>query len=107
VKVTNSTENIGAFGGLNFISEKFITLKINSKVESGLGGRSAQSAYSYAAVIKNLWLLFLSGDGCAEDIEEHLRSGFLQIPNLKVCSADTIGRVLKNLKQEKGRNWFF
>ena len=52
-------------------------------------------------MIKNLWLLFLSEGDCAEDIQEHLRSDFLQIPDLKVCSADSIGRVLKNLKQEK------
>ncbi|MEI6866486.1 MAG: IS1380 family transposase, partial [Flavicella sp.] len=52
-------------------------------------------------MIKNLWLLFLSAGDCAEDIEEHLKSDLLQIPNLKVCSADTIGRVLKSLAQEK------
>ncbi len=44
---------------------------------------------------------FLAGGDCAEDIEEHLKSDLLQIPNLKVCSADTIGRVLKSLSQEK------
>jgi hypothetical protein len=74
VKVTNSIEYIGAFGGLNFISEKFNTIILNSLIYSYLRFRLAQSAYNYAAVIKNLWLLFLSGDGCAEDIEEHLRS---------------------------------
>jgi hypothetical protein len=52
-------------------------------------------------VIKNLWLLFLSGGDCAEDIQEHLKSDFLQIPNLKVCSPDTIGRVLKSLSNKK------
>jgi hypothetical protein len=42
-------------------------------------------------------MLFLAGGDCAEDIEQHLKSDFLQIPNLKVCSPDTIGRVLKSL----------
>jgi hypothetical protein len=44
---------------------------------------------------------FLIRRRLSEDIEEHLRSNFLQIPNLKVCSPDTIGLVLKSLKQEK------
>lgn len=101
VKVTTSTENIGAFGGLNFISENFNTLNFSSLIDSSLGKRPAQAAYSYADVIKNIWLLFLSGGDCAEDIQEHLRSDFLQIPTLKVCSADTLCRVLKNLKQDK------
>jgi hypothetical protein len=77
VKVTNSTENIGAFGGLNFISKNFDTLKFNSLIELNLGKHPSQSAYSFSDVIKNLWLLFLSGGDCAEDIQEHLRSDFL------------------------------
>ncbi len=44
---------------------------------------------------------FLAGGDCAEDIGEHLKSDLLQILNLKVCSADTIGQVLKSLSQEK------
>jgi len=101
VKVTTSTENIGAYGGLNFISENFNTLDFSSLIDTHLGDRPLQSTFSYADVIKNLWLLFFAGGDCAEDIQEHLRSDFLQIPNLKVCSPDTIGRVLKNLQQEK------
>jgi len=46
-------------------------------------------------------MLFLAGGDCAEDIGEHLKSDLLQIPNLKVCSPDTIGHVLKSLTQEK------
>ena len=45
--------------------------------------------------------IFSRGGDCAEDIAEHLKSDFLQIPNLKVCSPDTIGRVLKSLVQQK------
>jgi glutaredoxin-related protein len=101
VKVTTSTEKVSAYGGLNFISEIFNNLEFSSLIKSQLGPRSAQSKFSYSDVIKNLWLLFLSGGDCAEDIGNHLKSDFLQIPNLKVCSPDTIGRVLKSLAQEK------
>lgn len=101
VKVTTTTENISAYGGLNFISENFNSLEFTSLIEKHLGKRSLQSQFSYSDVIKNLWMLFLSGGDCAQDIEEHLKSDFLQIPNLKVCSPDTIGRVLKSLAQQK------
>ena len=101
VKVTTSTENISSYGGLNFISETFNNLDFSSLIENELGHRPLQSKFSYSDVIKNLWMLFLAGGDCAEDINEHLKSDFLQIPNLEVCSPDTIGRVLKSLSQKK------
>jgi hypothetical protein len=101
VKITTTTENISAYGGLNFISEIFNNLEFSSLIEKQLGQRPLQSEFSYSDVIKNLWMLFLAGGDCAEDIEQHLKTDFLQIPNLKVCSPDTIGRVLKSLAQQK------
>jgi hypothetical protein len=101
VKITTTTENISAYGGLNFISEIFNNLEFASLIENQLGQRSLQSEFSYSDVVKNLWMLFLAGGDCAEDISEHLKSDFLQIPNLKVCSPDTIGRVLKGLAHKK------
>jgi len=101
VKVTTSTENVSSYGGLNFISETFNNLDFSSLIENELGHRPLQSKFSYSDVIKNLWMLFLAGGDCAEDINEHLKSDFLQIPNLEVCSPDTIGRVLKSLSQKK------
>jgi hypothetical protein len=101
VKITTTSENISAYGGLNFISETFNNLEFSSLIESHLFQRPLQSRFSYSDVIKNLWMLFLAGGDCAEDIEEHLKSDFLQIPNLKVCSPDTIGRVLKSLAHQK------
>ena len=101
VKVTTTTEKISAYGGLNFISEIFNTLEFPSLIEIHLGKRALQSEFSYSDVIKNLWMLFLAGGDCAEDIGEHLKRDFLQIPNLKVCSPDTIGRVLKSLAGQK------
>ena len=101
MKITTTTENISAYGGLNFISEIFNNLEFSSLIEKQLGNRPLQSEFSYSDVIKNLWMLFLAGGDCAEDIEQHLKTDFLQIPNLKVCSPDTIGRVLKSLAQQK------
>lgn len=101
MKVTTTTENISAFGGLNFISALFTNLDFSGLISNNLGDRPLQSKFSYSDVIKNLWLVFLAGGDCAEDVGEHLKADLLQIPNLKVCSPDTIGRVLKSLAQEK------
>ena len=101
VKITTTSENISAYGGLNFISEIFNKLDFSSLIEDQLGTRPLHSEFSYSDVIKNLWMLFLAGGDCAEDIQEHLKSDFLQIPNLKVCSPHTIVHVLKNLAQPK------
>jgi len=46
-------------------------------------------------------MLFFAGGDCAEDIGAHLRSDFLELPDLKVCSPDTICRVLKSLAPKK------
>ena len=88
-------------GQLNYISEIFNNLEFSCLIEKHLGTRPLQAEFSYTDIIKNLWLLFLAGGDCAEDIEEHLKSDLLQIPNLKVCSPDTIGRILKHLSQQK------
>ncbi len=101
MKVTISTENINAYGELNYISEIFNNLEFSILIEKHLGTRPLPLEFSYCDVIKNLWMLFLAGGDCAEDIGEHLKSDLLQILNLKVCSADTIGRILKSLSQEK------
>jgi len=81
--------------------EIFNNLELPRLIEKHLGTRTLQSAFSYYDVIKNLWMLFLARGGCAEDIGAHLKSNFVQVPNLKVCSPDTIGRVLKSLTQAK------
>jgi len=73
VKITTTSENISAYGGLNFISEIFNKLEFSTLIESQLGTRPLQSKFSYSDVIKNHWMLFLAGGDCAEDIQEHLK----------------------------------
>ncbi len=66
-------------------------------IAKDLGTTPLQAEFSYCDVIKNLWLLFLAGGDCAEDIQERLKSNLLQTHNVNVCSPDTIDRVLKSL----------
>jgi len=101
VKTTKSLENIGSFGGLNFISHEFDRLGLSHLITSSLGKRGSFSTYSYADIIKNLWLIYFSGGDCAEDIQTNLKDEFKNIKNVKWCSADTILRLQKELSTEK------
>ena len=97
MKITHSSEKIGAFGGLHFVSQQFMNLGLEALIREHLGSRVPQATYSYSDVIQNLWLIFFAGGDCSEDIEDHLREDLEQLPGLQVCSADTIGRVQKSL----------
>ena len=101
MKVTYSSEKIGSFGGLNFVSKEIKSLGLEQLTREHLGDRSSLATYSYFDVIKNLWLIFFAGGDCAEDIEEHLKSDFEQIYGVNICSADTLGRVQKTLSLPK------
>ena len=97
MQITYSTEQIGSFGGLNFLSKEINRLKLDQLIDNHLGTRSERATYSYSDIIKNLWFIFFSGGDCAQDIEDNLKTDLEQVPNLKVCSADTLARVQKSL----------
>lgn len=101
MKITYSKEQIGSFGGLNFVSKEISNIGLDKMLSSTIGNRSKSAEYSYLDVVKNIWLIFFAGGDCAEDIQENLKSELETIPENNVCSADTIGRVLKSLSQEK------
>jgi len=54
--------------------------------------------YSYRDSIKNLACVFLSGESYIEDINTHLGEYLSSIPGNNVTSADTVLRVLNELK---------
>lgn len=101
MKTTKSSENIGSFGGLNFISHEFDRLNLSSLITSHLGLRGVCSIYTYSDIIKSLWLIYFSGGDCAEDIQTNLKEEFKNIKGVKACSADTILRLQKELSTEK------
>lgn len=101
MKITLSTDNIKSFGGLNFISKEYDDLKLPELITKHLGHRSVFSKYSYSDLVKNLWSITFSGGDCAEDIQTNLKDELTQIEALKVCSADTILRLQKDLSLEK------
>jgi hypothetical protein len=97
VKITTSLENINSFGGLNFISTEFEQLQLPKLITSFLGKRSLLATYEYSDVIKNIWMILFSGGDCAEDIQTNLKSELSNVLNMKICSADTILRLQKEL----------
>lgn len=101
MKITTSLENIHSFGGLNFVSEQFDQLKLPELIANTLGNRSLLATYDYADIIKNIWMTIFAGGDCAEDIQTNLKGEFENITKMKVCSADTILRLQKELSTEK------
>jgi hypothetical protein len=101
MKITTSLENIHSFGGLNFVSEQFEHLKLPELITNKLGRRSLLATYEYSDIIKNVWMTIFAGGDCAEDIQTNLKDEFENITKMKVCSADTILRLQKELSTEK------
>jgi len=97
MKITTSSENIHYFGGLNFISSEFEQLKLPKLITSHLGRRSSLATYEYSDIIKNIWMILFSGGDCAEDIQTNLKSELSSVLNMKICSADTLLRLQKEL----------
>ena len=97
MKITTSLENIHSFGGLNFISTEFEQLQLPKLITSFSGKRSLLATYEYSDVIKNIWMILFSGGDCAEDIQTNLKSELSNVLNMKICSADTILRLQKEL----------
>lgn len=101
MKITTSLENIHSFGGLNFVSDEFERLKLHELIASTLGKRSLLAIYEYSDIIKNVWMTIFAGGDCAEDIQTNLKAEFENITHMKVCSADTILRLQKELSTKK------
>ncbi len=101
MKITTSLENIHSFGGLNFVSEQFEHLKLPELITNKLGSRSLTATYEYSDIIKNIWMIIFAGGDCAEDIQTNLKGEFENIAKMKICSADTILRLQKELSTEK------
>src|SRR5699024_12821927 len=56
--------------------------------------------FSYSDIMANLMGVFFGGGDCAEDIGEHLGGYLGQMPEMRVCSRDTLLRGIKELSCE-------
>lgn len=97
MKVRQSEKKITAFGGLNFCHKLFRESGVKHLIDNHLGTRVKTIGFDYSDILSTHMSVFLAGGDSTEDANEHLRSSLKQIPNLSVCSADTILRAIGEL----------
>ena len=79
------------------MSNEFKSLNLAQIIDNDLGNRSPFAKYSYADVIKTMWMIVFAGGDCAEDIQEHLKTELENTTEMNVSSPDTILRVQQEL----------
>ena len=97
MKVITSPEKITPLGGFNFCNELLLKSGIPCLIDDHLGKRVKYVGFNYSEIMMNHLAIFFNGGDCTEDIHEHLGPYLKQIPNLSVCSPDTILRGIKEL----------
>ncbi len=97
MKVTHSEKKITAFGGLNFYHDLFTNSGVKGLIDNHLGARVKLAGFDYSDIFSTHMSVFLAGGDSTEDANEHLRDSLKLIPNLSVCSADTILRGINEL----------
>jgi hypothetical protein len=103
MKILNSSA-VSSFGGLNFVIEEVIKLKINKLLAEHLPLLPKQSTYNWFDIIMSYWSVFFCGGDCAEDLSINLRDGLRSNPFINVPSPD---RVLERLKSLSVDSEFF
>ena len=98
-KVAIKNEKITAFGGINFVLDKFDAL-LGDVIDRVLGRRSTSIGYQYSEIIRSIFALFMCGGDCMEDINLYLRDVLSDRPSTRVPSADTVLRAIEELATE-------
>jgi hypothetical protein len=87
--------NSGAAVALDMLQK----LQYDSLVDDHLGERVKFGGYKHSDILKTLFISQICGGSCVEDVQQ-LRWEWEQHPTFKVCSPDTVLRLLSELKQE-------
>ena len=90
-------EKVTPFGGFNFCVKLLKDNGIPSLFDKELGSRGESAIYNYSDILQSHLAIYLHVGDCTEDINEHLRAHLQSVRGLKVCSADTILRTIKEL----------
>jgi hypothetical protein len=90
-----------SFGGINFVFDQLLKLKIDKILEDQLPAIPNQSKYSWKDIFFSYWSVFLSGGDCAEDISKNLKSAFHNNPLVQAPSPDRLLDRLKDLAEPK------
>ena len=98
-KIAIKNEKITAFGGINFVLDKFDAL-LGDVIDRILGIRSTTIGYQYSEIIRALFSVYFCGGDCMEDINLFLRGELSDRPNTRVPSADTVLRAIEELTSD-------
>jgi hypothetical protein len=99
MKVHQVCQNINPFGGIHFVIKQFKQQGIDSFINEHIGKRGKKVDYSYADGLLTVAYSHLCGASCLEDIntlDEHI--GYY--PGLQLPSADTVARIMNELKMD-------
>ena len=91
---------ISPFGGLNFVLEEAVNLKINKLLEDQLPKLPPQSRYNWFDIFMSYWSVFFCGGDCAEDLDINIKSGLQNNPFIKIPSPDRVLERVKSLSDE-------
>ena len=98
-KIAQKNEKITAFGGINFVLDKFDAL-LGDVIDRVLGIRSTSFGYQYSEIVRALFAVYLCGGDCMEDINLFLRDTLSDRPSTRIPSADTVLRAIEELTTE-------
>ena len=98
-KIAIKNEKITAFGGINFVLDKFDAL-LGDVIDHMLGKRSTAIGYQYSEIFRSFFALFMCGGDVIEDINLYLRDALSGRPNTRVPSSDTVLRAIEELATE-------
>ncbi len=97
MKVTISDKKVTPFGGFNFCYKFLKDIGIPKLMDDHLGSLVNYRGFDYSEILMNHLAIFLQGEDCTEDIQEHLGGHLKKVRGFSVCSADTILRGIKEL----------
>jgi hypothetical protein len=97
-KVKQSTKNVTAFGGLNFIYDAIRRSGIDTWLNAQMGSRSIFAHYSYADAVLSLFGNTLTQGSFVADLKV-LKDKFIDQVFHKIPSPDTIEYICQELKQ--------
>lgn len=99
VKVIQS-DSISAFGGINFVYDHLNKLNIQQLCNNSLPILANQSKYSWRDIFYSLKSVYLCGGDSVEDLQNHLKSHFINNPHVKLASPDTVLKRLSELAEQ-------
>lgn len=98
-KIAIKSEKLTAFGG-NFHIMNLFNRYMSQTIDDVLGTRCKSFGYDYSEIIRSLACVCFCGGSCIEDLSNHLVKHLELHPTLRICSSDTVLRMIEELSCE-------